>query len=190
MSSASQASSVVSARYANAFVELTAESKNFDKVAQDLNDLAAMIENSADLSALIRSPLLNPSSLKKAMQALAEKAGFQEITQNFIGVLIQNRRISELPGIIRAFKAEVARRRGEVAVQVDVAHDLDDKQKKELQAALSTAMGADVSVRLRVEPSILGGMIVTVGSRMIDDSVRRKLERLKLAVGAGSGAGF
>lgn len=121
------------------------------------------------------------------MGALGEKAGFQDITRKFIGVLVQNRRLYALEGILSAFRADLARRRGEVSVSVEVAQDLSEKQKKELQSALSKAVGAEVSVRVVVEPDILGGMIVTVGSRMIDDSVRRKLERLKAAVGGGSG---
>ncbi len=190
MSSAGQASSVVSARYAGALAELAEEAKNIDKVAQDMADLGAMMRDSSDLAALIRSPLANQKSLAAVMAAIAEKAGFQAITRKFIGVLIQNRRLSALEGVLSAFGSELARRRGEMAVSVDVAQDLSEKQKKELQAALSKAMGADVSVRVNVEPDILGGMIVTVGSRMIDDSVRRKLERLKVAIGGGSGSRF
>lgn len=187
MSSAGQGSSVVSARYASALIELAEEAKNIDKVAQDLSDLGAMIRESADLSALIRSPLVEQGALAGAMKTIGEKAGFQEITKKFIGVLIQNRRLSALEGIIAAFRSDLARRRGEVAVSVDVAQDLTEKQKKELHAALSKAIGSDVSVRVNVEPDILGGMIVTVGSRMVDDSVRRKLERLRGALGGGSG---
>ena len=186
MSSANHASGVVSARYANALIELAEEAKNLEKVAQDLKDLQVMIQESPEFGDVIRSPILSQSTLSKAIGAIADKAKFQEITKKFLGVLINNRRLNALGPIAEAFKDAMAARRGEVTVDVQVAQDLSAEQKKELQAALSKAMGADVTVRATVEPSILGGMIVTVGSRMIDDSVRRKLERLRVTMGASA----
>lgn len=186
MPSAGQSSTVMSARYADALIELATDSKNLDKVAQDLQDLQAMIKGSADLAFAIRSPLLDQDTLKGAMNALADKAKFQDVTKNFLGVLVQNRRLYALEKIIECFKRALATRRGEVSIDVQVAQDLTPSQKKELEAALSKAIGSDVAVQLKVEPAIMGGMIVTMGSKMIDNSVRRKLEKLRVAMSAQS----
>jgi len=181
--SSSGTSSVVGERYAKALMTLAVEQKKSDAVAQDLQDLEAMLLASSDLVLLIRTPRMNPVTVQKAIGALAEKAKFQDVTRNFLNVLIVNGRLNALESIIKSFQMDRAKQRGEVTVDVQLAQDLSEKQKKELQAALSKAMGSDVSVRLRIVPDILGGMIVQVGSRMVDDSVRRKLEKLKLSLG-------
>lgn len=186
MSSSGQTSTIVSQRYANALIELAEEGKALDKVEKDMLSLAKMIGDSDDLAALIRSPVNNQDSLYKAIFAIAEKAKFQGITTSFLGVLIQNRRLGNLPKIIEAFGSALDKRRGAITVNVEVAQDLSAKQQKELQAALSKAIGKDVAVNATVKPDILGGMIVTIGSHMIDDSVRRKLERLKVSMGSGA----
>ncbi|MCB9981118.1 MAG: F0F1 ATP synthase subunit delta [Rhodospirillales bacterium] len=186
MSSSSQASSVVSQRYANALMELAEESKKLDKVEKDLQELKTMVESSEDLRGAIRSPLYAEDSLLKAMGALADHAKFQDVTKNFLGLLVKNGRLSGLPKILEAFAAALDKRRGAIAVNVDVAQDLSAKQQKELEAALSKAIGKEVAVTANVKPDILGGMVVTVGSLMIDDSVRRKLERLKVSMGSGA----
>lgn len=183
MTSARTASSEVGKRYANALIELAEEAKALASVEADIKALQAMLQNSQDLYRITRSPLIDKKALAGAMHTIAEKAQFHNLTKNFIGVLVKNRRLPALDQIIAAFSKILSDRRGELNVNVQVAQDLTAAQKNELQAALSKAMGADVSVRATVEPSILGGMIVTVGSRMIDDSVRRKLDRLSSAVG-------
>lgn len=186
MSSSGHSSSIVALRYANALIELAEEAKNAGKVEQDLKDLQAMMAESPEFLGAIRSPVINQDSLSKALAAIADKAKFQDVTKKFLQVLVANRRLNVLDRIAQAYAQLAAKRRGEVSVDVKVAHDLSDAQKKELQAALSKAMGAEVSVRATVEPAILGGMVVTVGSRMIDNSVRRKLERLRTAIGANA----
>ena len=182
MTSAAKASSAVATRYAVALIDLAEDKKNLSKVEKDLTELRSMIESSDDLSVLIRSPLVGKAQQEKALAALATKAKFQDLTQNFLGTLAQNARLSALEGIIAAFHAEISRRRGEVNVQVQVAQDMSAKQKKSLQDTISKTVGSDVTLDVRVDPSILGGMIVTVGSQMIDDSVARKLERLQAAM--------
>ncbi len=182
MTSAAKASSAVATRYAVALIDLAEDKKNLSKVEKDLQELRSMIESSDDLSVLIRSPLVGKAQQEKALAALATKAKFQDLTQNFLGTLAQNARLSALEGIIAAFHAEISRRRGEVNVQVQVAQDMSAKQKKSLQDTISKTVGSDVTLDVRVDPSILGGMIVTVGSQMIDDSVARKLERLQAAM--------
>lgn len=182
VSSSKQASSIVSARYANALIDLAEEGKALDKVEKDFKNLSSMIEGSADLAFTIRSPRNNEKSLLNAIMAVADKAKFQTVTKNFLGVLVQNGRLAALPKIMDAFQVALDKRRGAVTVDVDVAQDLSAAQKKELQAALSKAIGKDVAVNAHVKPDILGGMIVTIGSYMIDDSVRRKLDRLKVSM--------
>ena len=186
MSASKQASSVVSQRYANALIELAEDKKNLNKVEKNIADLSAMIEASADLSKTIRSPLIGKESLHKAISAIAQKAKFEDTTIHFLGVLIDNGRLNALPKIIGAFNAALDKRRGALTVNVEVAQDMSAKQKKDLEAALSKAIGKDVAIHATVQPDILGGMVVTVGSYMIDDSVRRKLERLKVSMGKGA----
>ena len=182
MTSAVKASSAVASRYAVALMDLAEESKALDAVEKDLSELSSMIESSDDLSLMIRSPLAGSAAQEKALLALADKAKFHKLTQNFLGVLAQNGRVNALEAIMEAFKIEASKRRGEVAVNVQVAQDLSAAQKKELEAAIAKTVGSDVMLDVQVEPSILGGMIVTVGSQMIDDSVVRKLERLQAAM--------
>lgn len=183
MTKATKVSSAVTSRYATAFIELAEESRNVEKVEKDLKELAAMLSSSADLATLVHSPTANKAQQIKALTAIAEKAQFQDLTKNFLGVLVKNRRISALAQVIEAVHAGLSKRRGEITAEIQTAQDLTDKQLKDIQAALTKGLGQEVAIKARVEPSILGGMIVTVGSQMIDDSVARKLERLKTAMG-------
>ena len=162
------------------------EKKVLKDVEKDLGELSAMIGDSDDLAFLIDSPLNDTKSQTEAITAIAKKAKFAEITQSFLGVVAQNGRLELLRGIIKAVNAALDKRRGAVTVDVQVAQDMSAKQKKALEDALSKAIGKDVAINARVEPSILGGIIVTVGSHMIDDSVRRKLERLRVSMGSGA----
>jgi len=182
VTSAPQVSSVVSARYATALIDLAEDSKLLDKVEKDLHDLEAMIAASGDLTRVIRSPLTGRSQQAAAMDALASKARFQKLTVNFLGVLVQNRRLYALESILRAARREFSRRRGEVKAHVETAEALNTKQKDTLQRSISNALGTGISLETSVNPAILGGVIVTIGSRMIDDSVRRKLARLRSAM--------
>jgi F-type H+-transporting ATPase subunit delta len=158
------------------------QAQSVDKIENDINILEGMIAESDDLRKLIRNPLYNRMQQKNAIQALAQKAGFDGLSMRFLGVLAQNRRFSMLPNVIRAFKAELTRRRGGVEARVQTAVALSEAQTRALQKSLSDTMGSNVTLNVEVNHSLLGGMIVTVGSRMVDDSVRRKLERLKRAL--------
>jgi F-type H+-transporting ATPase subunit delta len=182
VTSATKAPSAVATRYAVALMDLAEEGKKLDKVVKDLDDLRSMIADSPDLSHVIRSPLINKEQQKKALFALADKAKLQDLTKNFLGVLADNGRLAYLEAVIAAFHVETDKRRGAITVDVQVAQDMSAAQKKALQDAISKSIGTDVTVNARVEPSILGGMIVTVGSYMIDDSVARKLQRLQVAM--------
>jgi F-type H+-transporting ATPase subunit delta len=138
------------------------------------------------LRRFIRSPLYDRDEQSKVMTAILDKAGAGELTRRFVLVVSHNRRLFVLPRMIDAFLAELAHRRGEVTAQVTAARDLSDSQKDALLEALRKAVGAKVQMDLRIDQSLIGGLVVKVGSRMIDTSLRSKLERLELAMkGAG-----
>jgi F-type H+-transporting ATPase subunit delta len=155
-----------------------------EKVEKDLVDLSAMLAASGDLRLLISNPLAKRAQQADALMAVAAKAGFQKITHNFLGVLAQNRRITALESVIRAFNRELKKRRGIIEAKVESAFALSPAQTKALQDQLAKTMGSKVTLDVSVNKDLLGGMVVTVGSRMIDDSVRRKLERLGRSMGA------
>jgi F-type H+-transporting ATPase subunit delta len=180
--SQTQESGGLAQRYSHALFELADEERALDTVARDLDSLSAMIAGSADLNRLIRSPVISRDDQFRAMAALVSAADMHALTGKFIGLLARNRRLFVLPGIIRAFRELLARRRGETAAEVTSAHKLSDAHLKALAAALKKAVGTDVAIVDRVDPSILGGLVVRVGSRMVDSSLRTKLQRLRLAM--------
>ncbi|MFQ5775155.1 MAG: F0F1 ATP synthase subunit delta [Kiloniellaceae bacterium] len=169
-------------RYALALFELADEKKSLDEVAGDLRGLKALIADSADLRRLIRSPLFSREEQAAAMGAVLERAGVCDLTRRFVLVVANNRRLFAVPQMIDAYLAELARRRGEVSAQVTSAAELTDEQHKALVRTLRATVGAKVQVDVKIDPSLIGGLIVKVGSRMIDDSVRGKLQRLRLAM--------
>lgn len=177
-----QTSGAAALRYATALVDIAEETKKIDAVEKDLNDLEAMISSSEDLQKMIHSPLISRSQQQEAIQALAKKAKFQDITANFLSLLAQNRRLNMIHGVVKAVRMDISRRRGEVAAIVQSAFKLTAAQEKALQEALSKAVGQTVAVNVEVQEDLIGGMVVTVGSQMIDSSVKRKLERLKIAM--------
>lgn len=179
---ATQTTGLIAERYASALYELADEAKALDQVAADLKALRAMMASSADLIRLIRSPVLGRSDQAKAVSALAEKAGFSELTGRFLGTLAANRRLFVLSSVIDAFLAELARRRGETTADVTSAIALTPAQTQALEEALKSAVGSKVSVDLKVDKSLIGGLVVRVGSRMIDTSLATKLRRMRLAM--------
>jgi F-type H+-transporting ATPase subunit delta len=179
---ATQTTGLIAERYASALYELADEAKALDQVAADLKALKAMMAASADLMRLIRSPVLGRSDQAKAVSALAEKAGFSELTGRFLGTLAANRRLFALLSVIDGFLAELARRRGEATADVTSAVPLTPAQTQALEEALKSVVGSKVSVDLKVDKSLIGGLVVRVGSRMIDTSLATKLRRLRLAM--------
>lgn len=169
-------------RYAAALYELADEGKALDRVADDLRQIAKMLEESADLVRLIRSPILGRADQGRALKAVLEKAGVDALTGKFVGLVAKNRRLFVLPAMIKAFLATLARRRGEVAAEVTSAQPLTAQQQEAVTAALRQAVGSKVSVETRVDPALLGGMVVRVGSRMVDSSLKTKLQKLELAM--------
>ncbi len=169
-------------RYALALLELADERKQLDPVAEELRGIKAMIAESADLRRLIRSPLFTREQQSQAMSAILEQAGVGELTRRFVLLVARNRRLFALDRMIAAYLAELARRRGEITARVTSATELDDEQQRALVETLRKEVGAKVQVELKVDPSLIGGLIVRVGSRMIDKSIRSKLQRLQLAM--------
>jgi F-type H+-transporting ATPase subunit delta len=169
-------------RYASALFDLASEAGNVSKVEADLDKLAAALAESADLAALIRNPEVSRADLGKASAALGKLLKLDQLTANFLGVLAQNRRLSQLPAIIAAFNTIAAAQRGEVTAQVTSAHPLTDTQLAQLQQKLKAREGRNVSLRASVDPDLLGGLVVTVGSKRIDSSIRTRLNSLAQAM--------
>lgn len=186
MSAASSGTNIVAVRYASAFLDMAADKGVIQQVEQDMKDLGGMLAGSDDLRALIENPLVGRAQQQRAIEGLGTQAKFNELTMRFLGVLAQNRRMAGLPAILKAFAIELRKRRGEVQAVVKTAYALTPAQTKALQEQLAKAMGTNVTLDVAVDKDLLGGMTVTVGSRMIDDSVRSKLERLQRVMTSGS----
>ena len=181
---ASEATGVsgLAGRYATALFDLADQQQALDAVAGDLITLRQMIEESPDLARLIRSPVLSRDAQGRAMTALTEKAALGTTVRNFVSVVAQNRRLFALTSIIKGFLGLLAARRGEVTAEVTAAQALTEGQLSAINEQLNRAIGSKVAVDVRVDPAIIGGLVVKVGSRMVDGSLRTKLTRLQLAM--------
>lgn len=168
----------ISGRYATALFQLAQDAKATVKVAASLADLSAALAESSDLKTLINSPLVDRADAGKAIAATAKAMKLDTLTSNFLGVLAASRRLVSLPAIIADFARLAAAARGEINVRVTSARKLDAKQHAALLAQLKTSLGGDIALALDVDPEILGGLIVRVGSRMIDSSIATKLDTL------------
>ena len=169
-------------RYAQSLFELTIENGNLAKVEADLKSLKAMIADSADLRRLIDSPAFSAEDKGKGLVAVAVKAGFDMLTTKFLGLVAANGRTADLLGAISAFVELSAKHRGVVTAEVVSAAPLSSVQRKGVQTALAQALGKTPEVSTRVDPSLLGGLKVRVGSRLFDASLRSKLDSLKFAL--------
>jgi F-type H+-transporting ATPase subunit delta len=169
-------------RYASALFDLASEAGTVTAVEADLDRLAEALHESAELRALIRNPEVSREQIGKVSGGMADYLGLADLTRNFLGVLAENRRIAELPAMIRAFHAIAAAQRGEVTAEVASAHPLTDAQLATLEQKLRAREGRTVKVRSRVEPELLGGLVITVGSRRIDGSIRTRLNSLAQAM--------
>jgi F-type H+-transporting ATPase subunit delta len=172
----------VSGRYATALFELARDEKSIEAVKADLDKFDAMLADSPDLLRLVRSPVFSADTQVKALSAVLDKAGIGGTTAKFLKVLTANRRLFAVTDVIRAFRALVARFRGEATADVTVAETLNDKNLDALKTALKSVTGKDVALNVKVDPSIIGGLIVKVGSRMVDSSLRTKLNSIKHAM--------
>lgn len=169
-------------RYAAALFELADERHDLDAVAGDLRELRTMLAQSGDLLRLVRSPVLTRAEQGKAMAAIAADAKLSRLTTDFIGVVAANRRLFAVPAMIDAFLAKLAERRGEVTAEVTAAQPLSEAQRTTLGDQLHRAVGSRVAVEVKVDPSLLGGMVLKIGSRMVDGSLRGQLQRLQLSM--------
>ncbi len=141
-----------------------------------------MIGGSSDLRALIGSPILSRDDQGRAIAALLQQAGTSDLVRKFVGLVALNRRLFALPAMIEEFLAELARRRGEMCAEVTAAKPLDQQQQQALAEAIRRSVGGKVAVDVKVDSALIGGLIVKVGSRMIDSSLKTKLQRLQLAM--------
>jgi len=169
-------------RYAQALFDLSVETGGLNAVEADLKSLETMRAGSADLRSLLSSPKFSAEDKARGLAALADKADLSATTRKFLGLLAANRRTLALGDIIRAFHRLAAARRGAVSAQVVTAVPLTDAQTAGLAAALRTALGKDPQIETRVDPAILGGVKVRVGSRLYDASLKSKLDSLKFAL--------
>jgi F-type H+-transporting ATPase subunit delta len=172
----------VSGRYATALFELARDEKSVDAVSADLDRFDAMLADSADLKRLVRSPVFSADSQSKALSAVLDQAGISGIAANFLRVLTVNRRLFAVSDVIRAFRALVAKFKGEATADVTVAERLSDKSLDALKVALKSVTGKDVALNVNIDPAIIGGLVVKLGSRMVDSSLRTKLNSIKHAM--------
>jgi F-type H+-transporting ATPase subunit delta len=170
-------------RYATALFELALEEKKVDAVRKDLDAFDEMVAGSADLARLVRSPVFGADEQLKALSAILDKVKIKGLAANFLRVITANRRLFAARDMIRAYRALVARHKGEVSAQITVAEELSDKNLSALKSALKSVTGGkDIDLDLKVDPAIIGGLIVKVGSRMVDSSLRTKLNAIKFAM--------
>ncbi len=172
----------LSGRYATALFGLATDGKALNAVAASLAALSQGLRESPDLATLTTSPVIDRTQAAAGIHAAAASLGLDPLTTNFLGVLAKNRRLASLPAIIADFNKLAAAQRGEVTAQVTSAHPLSDDQVVALKAKLRAGLGADAALDLRVDPEILGGLIVRTGSRLIDSSLRTKLDTLATAM--------
>jgi F-type H+-transporting ATPase subunit delta len=172
----------VASRYAGSLYELAADAKSVAAVEKDLGRFGALIEGSTDLQRLIASPVFSGSDQLAAVTAIISKAKIGGLVANFLKVVASNRRLFAVPAMIQSFREIAADKRGEVTADVVSAHALTPTQEKELAATLKGVAGKDVSLKVSVDASLLGGMVVRLGSKQIDTSLKTKLASLKLAL--------
>ena len=185
MSTFMTAHSQIARRYAGSLLALADEKGKVDEVANDVAGFAKLLSGSAPLQAVIANPLLKRNQVANALNALVEKAGAGTLTKSFVGLVAKNGRAKDLPEMTEAFAAELAARRGELVAQVTSARALTKAQEKALAETLAKEMGAKIQIDQHVDPSILGGLIVRVGSKMVDSSLKTKLQKLKLSLSKG-----
>lgn len=169
-------------RYASALFDLATEAGQVDQVQADLARFKALLDGSDDLKRLVKSPVFSADDQAKAVVAILDKAGIGGLAGNLIKVVASNRRLFAIEGVIRGFGALVARSRGEITAEVTVAEQLSAAHSKTLSAALKDVLGKEPRIEVKVDPAILGGLIVKVGSRMIDTSLRTKLNSIRTAM--------
>jgi F-type H+-transporting ATPase subunit delta len=169
-------------RYAVALFELAKDQKKFEQVERDLGTFQAMIDGSAEMRRLVLSPVISAEDQSKALASILQMEGISGLTANFLNLLARNRRLFAVSDMIKSFRALLSRERGEVNADVASAHPLSEGQLQQLSDTLRTSIGKNVRIDTRVDPNLLGGLVVKIGSRMIDSSLRTKLNNLKVVM--------
>lgn len=169
-------------RYATALFGLARDEKQIDAVTRSLDTIEAAIAESADFKALTSSPLIGRADAGKAVRALTPTMGLDPITAKFLGVLADNGRLGELKNVVKLVRRLAADHRGETTAEVTSAHPLSDDQVASLKTKLKARVGRDVAIDAKVDPELLGGIVVRLGSQMIDASIRTKLNTLAQAM--------
>jgi F-type H+-transporting ATPase subunit delta len=174
--------STMAGRYATALFELAAQANAVDAVKADLDRFDALIGDSADLARLVRSPVYSADEQGHAMSAVLQRAGIGGLAANFLKLVTANRRLFAVPDMIKSFRALVAKHKGEATAEVTVAEKLKDEHVEALRAALKAVSGKDVDLDIKIDPAIIGGLVVKLGSRMVDTSLRTKLNAIRHAM--------
>lgn len=169
-------------RYASALFDLAKEANALDSVEQELSALGDLIAANADLGRVVSSPAYSRDDQGRALAAVLGKLNASELTRKFVGLMAAKGRLHLLPGAVQGFKALLSAHRGEVEAEVSTARPLDEARKAELIRSLEASEGRKVTLKTRVDPTLLGGLVVKIGSTMIDASLRAKLSRLQLAM--------
>ena len=172
----------VAGRYATALFELADEANAIDVVAADLSSFSAMLAESADLTRLVESPAFSAEDQVAAIGAILAKAGISGIAARFIGLVASKRRLFALPGMIQGYRNLVAQAKGIVSAQVTLAEQPTAGRLDEIRAALKGVAGKDVDVAVKIDPALIGGLVVMMGSRMVDASLKTKLNSIRLAM--------
>lgn len=182
MPSKSQGAAGLSGRYAAALFELAEAEQKLDRVADDLRTLARLIAGSADLARVLTSPVLTRKAQGNGLLAVCDKAGLDDLTCRFVGTVAANRRLQALASMIQAFLNALSRHRGEVTAEVVSAQKLNATQLSAISDVLEKAVGTPVTVAAKVDRGLLGGLVVQIGSRMVDQSLKTQLQQLRLAM--------
>jgi F-type H+-transporting ATPase subunit delta len=172
----------VAGRYASALFELAQEKRAVDAVARDLDAFDALIRESADLERLIKSPVFTAEEQEKAVAAILERAGLGGLAANFIRLVASKRRLFALPDMIKAFRRLVADAKGIVEAEVRLAEPPSEKVLADIKSALREVAKAEVDVDVKIDPALIGGLVVRLGHRMVDASLRTKLNAIRLAM--------
>lgn len=182
MSESNAIVSGVAGRYASALFDLAIDAGNLETINDDLASLKGFISESADFVTLIKSPILSREEQSAGLQAILERANASDLTSRFLGVVTENRRLFVLEDIIDAFGALLAEHKGETTAEVVSADALSQAQEEALRATLTARLDRQIKLEATVDPDLLGGLVVRVGSRMIDSSLRTKLDNLQIAM--------
>ena len=169
-------------RYATALFELALEASAVEAVEADLDRFDALVAESTDLTRLVRSPVFSAEEQLQALSAVLDRTGISGLAANFLKLAASNRRLFAVRDMIKAFRALVAQHKGEVTAEVTVAESLKDQHVDALRAALKSVTGKDVDLDIKIDPAIIGGLVVKLGSRMVDSSLRTKLDGIKHAM--------